>query len=87
MDEINESHYSEFLEQALRYIYEHKPKAITLVAESHGDEGVMTAYSHAEPQNKMTAIQMILTDFIMETIVNNREYLRALLDQSGDEVA
>lgn len=56
MDEIRESEYSEFLEQAVRYIFEHKPKSITFVAEGRGDEGVMTAYYDSEANNKMTAI-------------------------------
>ncbi len=86
MDEINESPYSEFLESAVRYIIENKPKAVTLVAESDGDGPDMTAYYHAEAHNKMTAIMHILTDFIMEIIGNNREWIRQMIDgEDGTE--
>ena len=78
MDEINESPYSGFLEQAVRFVYENKPVSITMVAEQASGE-VLTAYYHSDANNKMTAIMHILTNFIVDTIANNKEYLKELL--------
>lgn len=86
MDEINESPYSVFLEQAVRFVYENKPVSITLVAEQKTGE-VLTAYYHSDTNNKMTAIMHILTNFIIDTISNNKEILKELLMAEDEESA
>lgn len=87
MDEIKESPYSEFLENALRYIYEHNPDSVTVVAE--GADGnpnlTMTSYYQSHASNKLNAIMNILTDYIMEIIGNNRDYVREILLGEDDD--
>lgn len=81
MDEIKNSEYSEFLESAIRYIYEHKPDSVTIVVEgADGDPGLtMTSYYQSGARNKLNAIMNVLTDYILEIIGNNRDYVREIL--------
>ena len=87
MDELKNSPYSEFLEAALQYVFEHKPDSVTIIAE--GADGnpnlTMTSYYNSHPCNKVNAIMNLLTDFVMEIIGNNRGYVREILLGEGEK--
>ena len=87
MDELKNSPYSEFLENALQYVFEHKPDSVTIIAEvADGNPNLtMTSYYESHPSNKVNAIMNLLTDFVMEIIGNNRDYVREILLGEGED--
>ena len=83
-DEIKEQPWFEWMEDALRAMYEDSPTSIMLAARLKSGD-TMTAYYNAGPEDIAAMLSHVNGDSIIHIIEVNAAYIKDILDNAGEE--
>ena len=84
MDFEEHKDLAEWLEAGLQKLFELKPVSMALVAKTESGD-TLTAYFHADAEQKAVFAHHIQTDIIMDVVLNNADMIRDALDELDGE--
>lgn len=76
---IEKEEYAEFLEDAVKTLFNIKPVQIALVARTE-QGNTLTAYYHCDAEDKAIMAHHIQSDVVMDIIENNAETVKEMLE-------
>ena len=83
-DEIKEQPWFEWMEDALRAMYEDSPTSIMLAARLKSGD-TMTAYYNAGPEDIAAMLSHVNGDSIIHIIEVNATYIKDILDKADED--
>lgn len=84
MNDITETDYAEWLEEALRSLYQMEPVSIAIVLKDP-EGNIGTTYFNCSVSDKTSMAAVIEQDSMFERLIINKEFLKQLIYRVEDE--